>query len=136
MTPQDIRIRELEESKRQLTERVEELEHYIRELLEDVPEAAFPFMTRTEARLMVMLMERKACTRNSLHHATMLDNGKETEPKLIDVYICRMRRKLRETLGLDDVIDTFFASGYGIEEANKARVEKAMEAYRNADPVD
>ena len=136
MTPQDLEIKRLREENGALQERVEELEFQVEELLQDVPEAAFPFMTRTEARLMVMLMSREACKRSALHQASMMDNGKETEPKLIDVYICKVRKKLRDVLGLSDVIDTYFASGYGISAVNKDRVKQAMEAYRNAGPAD
>lgn len=80
-------------------------------------------LTTLEAALLVTLLRHDRVDKEKLHHnveqqralrSTRPDRLEPTEPKMVDVMICKLRKKLR---GLDErfEIKTIWGSGYYVE---------------------
>jgi DNA-binding response OmpR family regulator len=90
-------------------------------------------LTRMEARLMRALVERldRMMPKGALMDAMYFDRGHEAEPKIVDVLVCKIRKKLR---GSPWVIETVWGQGYRarlapqMAEAMAAHAEKMMTA--------
>lgn len=78
-------------------------------------------LTKKEGRLMRALTERrdKIVPKNALLDAMYFDSGKEAFPKIVDVLICKIRRKL---IGSAWNIETVWGVGY------RAKYSPAAEA--------
>lgn len=72
-------------------------------------------LTRSEAKIFSLLYRRSPRTvpRSGIHAAIVDLNGTDTQEKLVDVLVCKMRRKLK-TQGFPDSIKTSWGSGYYI----------------------
>jgi two-component system cell cycle response regulator CtrA len=68
-------------------------------------------LTRMEARLMRALAEKpdRLVTKGALMDAMYFDRAQEPEPKIVDVLVCRIRRKLK---GSAWAIETVWGQGY------------------------
>jgi hypothetical protein len=79
-------------------------------------------ITATEARMLIALLRRPALTKNMLHQATARYVGEElaTAIKIVDVFVCKMRKKLPPSIA----IETQWGTGYFIPPESK------IEAYR------
>lgn len=89
-------------------------------------------LTRMEARLMRALVERqdRMVPKGALMDAMYFDRGHEAEPKIVDVLVCKIRRKLR---GSPYGIETVWGQGYRarfapeLVDAMTVHAEKMME---------
>lgn len=86
-------------------------------------------LTALEAGFMVCLINKSCAEKDKLHgiveekrreRATRPDNTDATDPKMVDVIICKLRQKLRG-FGYD-VIQTLWGRGYFIEPADKRKL--------------
>src|ERR1700733_13333548 len=68
-------------------------------------------LTRMEARLMRALAEKpdRMGSKSALMDAMYFDRAEEAEPKIVDVLVCKIRRKLR---GSPWAIETVWGQGY------------------------
>lgn len=89
-------------------------------------------LTRTEGLIMNILMQRAFVTRQAamqLMYNMRVDD--EPEEKIIDVYICKARQKLRK-FGIN--IETNWGQGHMITPDNKMKVKEYVDAfYQKAD---
>jgi two-component system cell cycle response regulator CtrA len=70
-------------------------------------------LTSKEYRILELLSLRKGSTLGKSHFLSHLYGGiDEPESKIIDVFICKLRRKLIETTGGDNYIHTVWGQGY------------------------
>ncbi|PKR88410.1 hypothetical protein CXZ10_15375 [Pleomorphomonas diazotrophica] len=72
-------------------------------------------LTPAESRLLQCLMQARACTKPHLHAVV----APEAEPKIIDVFVCKIRGKLRK---FQVRIDTIWGQGYAMTEESKRLV--------------
>lgn len=72
-------------------------------------------LTPAESRLLQCLMQARACTKPHLHAVV----APEAEPKIIDVFVCKIRAKLR---AFQVRIDTIWGQGYAMTEESKRLV--------------
>lgn len=82
-----------------------------------------------EAAMLTLMLKRTEVTKQQLH-LTIEENrlGKEqTDPKMVDVMICKLRKKLK----LHDIeIETMWGIGYLISSAHRERaIQKLLAAY-------
>jgi len=79
-------------------------------------------ITRLESAILSLLLKRAQATREQLHHAIKQprpgQNREETEPKIVDVVICHMRKKLKPH---DIKIETVWGIGYLITATDRER---------------
>lgn len=68
-------------------------------------------LTVTEGRVFGALLKRPACTKDHLMHAlySLRHDGEEPEMKILDVLVCKLRKKL-SPLGI--TIETIWGQGY------------------------
>lgn len=123
--PKDRYVSSLEHQVETLKEKVAALEA---ELTEG-RKASLPAclrLTAKECALLKMLYERAQVTRMTLWNElySHLPNG-GPEPKIIDVFICKMRRKLKPH-GIG--IETIWGQGYRMTPENKARLDELKKA--------
>lgn len=94
-----------------LEERIRQLEHAL------VPDGvSVPVewcLTQAEARVFSHLTTREVATKGSLMVALYSDrpNGDEIEPKIVDVFVCKLRKKLNR-FGIQ--IMTVWGQGYSL----------------------
>jgi len=70
-------------------------------------------LTSKEYRILELLSLRKGSTLGKSHFLSHLYGGiDEPESKIIDVFICKLRRKLIESTGGDNCIHTVWGQGY------------------------
>ena len=70
-------------------------------------------LTSKEYRILELLSLRKGSTLGKSHFLSHLYGGiDEPESKIIDVFICKLRRKLVESTGGDNYIHTVWGQGY------------------------
>ncbi|ANM12075.1 winged helix-turn-helix domain-containing protein [Rhizobium sp. N324] len=95
-------------------DRIEFLEERIRQLEEALMPASIPVpveyqLTANEARVYAHLASRDFGTRQSIMTALYSDRLEEPEMKIVDVFVCKMRRKLKP-FGVR--IETVWGQGY------------------------
>lgn len=72
-------------------------------------------LTPAESRLLQCLMQARACTKPHLHAVV----APEAEPKIIDVFVCKIRAKLRK---FQVRIETIWGQGYAMPEESKRQL--------------
>ena len=86
-------------------------------------------VTRLEIALLSVLLKRSQATKEQLHSAAKQSRAGEpqedTEPKLVDVVICHMRKKLKP-LGI--AIETVWGIGYLITAAHRTLALDMLQA--------
>lgn len=83
-------------------------------------------LTATEQRVVGHLLEREHITKDSAMAVLYRDLARdEAEPKIVDVFICKIRKKLKP-FGIK--ITTLWGQGYAMPQASKA----ALRALRDA----
>lgn len=84
-------------------------------------------LTAHEERLIGMLLVREHMSRTQLLESMYghLPAGDEPGPKIIDVWVCKMRQKLKP-FGIK--VQTKWGSGYYLDKEGKARLQKYLEA--------
>jgi len=79
-------------------------------------------ITRLEASVFAILLKRDMATKEQLHTASEAsrpsEHRKTTEPKIVDVVICKLRKKLTPR-GI--IIETSWGNGYYISPENQAK---------------
>lgn len=89
-------------------------------------------LTRLEAGFMLVLLKREEADKETLHFVietqralrrTRPDSVETTDPKMVDVVICKLRKKLRP-LGIN--IQTLWGHGYYIDEDGREIVESIL----------
>lgn len=111
------RIRLLEEENRGLRDRIEWLE---RELLGRDDHVPVEWgLTGMQARLILALARRSEMTREQLMTALYSDCNEEPEPKIVDVFVSHLRRKLKKH-GVE--ITTLWGRGYALDAATRRKL--------------
>ncbi|MGA0564154.1 helix-turn-helix domain-containing protein [Ancylobacter sp. VNQ12] len=77
-----------------------------------------------EAKILAALVKHPDRTKASLH--AVIDDDRKSGPKIIDVYICRMRKKLRPK-GI--VIETVWGRGVMLPPAARSTILKEVEGF-------
>lgn len=91
--------------------------------------------TRLQAAILSTLLKRNEVTKQQLHVVIEQnrpgDNRDETDPKMVDVLICHLRKKLT----LHDVkIETVWGTGYLISPANREKAILLLENFTSSLP--
>lgn len=84
-------------------------------------------LTGSEAKILSMLVQRGLASKEQLLIACTNDvtGNKVPEIKIVDVYICKIRKKL-ERFGI--VIETVWGRGYSLDAENRAKVNAYLDA--------
>ena len=79
-------------------------------------------MTRLQANFMLVLLKREEADKDTLHHViesqrairrNQPDNPESTDPKMVDVVICNLRKRLRSYFDAGhETIKTLWGHGY------------------------
>ncbi len=88
-------------------------------------------LTGSEAKVFSLLVERDMANRTQLLNACMHGRGadEEPEPKIINVYICKIRKKLKP-FGVE--ITSVSGRGYLLSQEDKAKVAAYLAASSEA----
>lgn len=106
----------------ELRERVRQLEGLLNHTVYLLPKELG--LTRTEETVLSSLLAHPTMTRDHAMHA--LYNGRgdaEPDVKIIDIYVSRLRKKLKD-LGIE--IKTEWGRGYSLVPASKAIIQKML----------
>jgi two-component system cell cycle response regulator CtrA len=78
-------------------------------------------LTRKERRILelLILLKGKTLTREVLVDH-LYENIEKPEVKIIDVFVCKLRKKLAEATGGDHYIETVWGRGYAIRDPHTA----------------
>lgn len=94
-------------------------------------------ITRLEANFMLMLLRRDEADKDTLHYViesqravkrSRPDSMDATDPKMVDVVICHLRRKIK-IRGIK--IKTLWGRGYYLDEENRKVIEEILAAQEN-----
>ena len=108
---ESARIKALEAENERLCQRVEQLESSMG-LVGFIPPVEWR-LTSSEARVVGVLLKREVATKDAIMAALYrADARDEAEVKIVDVFICKIRKKLKP-LGIQ--ITTRWGQGYCIE---------------------
>ena len=91
-------------------------------------------LTGREDALVSLLLAKEVATKDQLHFALYgheVDGG--AEPKIIDVFICKIRKKLKP-FGIE--IGTMWGRGYRLDPEMKARMRSMCEQLRGRPAAD
>lgn len=83
-------------------------------------------VTRLQASLLAVLIKRKHVTKETLHQiieARRAVNSDETDPKMVDVVICHLRKRLKPH---NLTITTVWSCGYLMEPADRLRAAEML----------
>lgn len=91
-------------------------------------------LTATEARVVGHMLERDHVTKDSVMAVLYRDLARdEAEPKIVDVYICKIRKKFKP-FGIS--IHTLWGQGYALPPASKMALRAlAADTFRAAMPM-
>lgn len=99
-------------------------------------------LTGLEASFLVTLLKHRHVEKNRLHHiveqqrmtrASQPDAREATDPKMVDVMICKLRKKLK-VVDPELKIETIWGGGYYIEPAMKPRIIAHVNGEPDAPP--
>ena len=89
--------------------------------------------TRLEAIIFAVLLKRNEATKAQLHHVVEqnrpTENANATDPKMIDVIICRLRKKLKPH---DATIETVWGLGYRMKQEDRDKISALLTAAGGA----
>jgi hypothetical protein len=90
-------------------------------------------LTRQQALLMREMLVRPQATREQLYEAAQLahEHGEDTEPKIVQVVICKLRRRLVKHR---IKIHTIWSGGYYITRDHRLRIFAQIKVDGNTDP--
>lgn len=127
MTLRDDYVRKLEEENDELRERIIVLEEQIGVRIEAPLVLG---LTGQEARIFGALMSRDLLTKEMMLAVLYLSRGlDEAEQKIVDVFICKMRPKLK-AYGI--TIETVWGRGYLLKPEMKRRVRELFPKFEVA----
>lgn len=81
-------------------------------------------LTPAQATMFAVLLKRPEAARTTLHLAIQRTDGDLTDPKIVDVIICKLRKKL--PLGIE--VKTIWGRGYYIPRDSKQRALAVLES--------
>lgn len=91
-------------------------------------------LTKLQASMFYPLIIRNEVSKNALHQVIETRRGAtkkdETDPKMVDVVICHLRKKLKH-FGIE--IKTLWACGYYMEPDQRRRVQELVANYGSAE---
>lgn len=121
MTLRDDLVRTLEEENEKLRERVIELE----EMLGMTLDAPLNFgLTAHEAKVLGLLSKVTMATKEMIMSTLYFDRPNDMpEIKIVDVFICKMRRKLEP---FEISIETVWGRGYSLAKEGKTKIAQHM----------
>lgn len=105
---------------------------FLRDLPEDMKYYAcmsFFKIPRTQATILLSLLDRPYCPREHLHSALQQSRDPaagETSIKMVDVVLCHLRKRLKK-FNID--IETVWGTGYRLTEENRGAIVSGMEAH-------
>lgn len=114
MTLRDDLIAKLEAENDQLRDRVRELEAMVGISFETPPQFGF---TQKESVIFGLLLKQNLVRRTGMMDALYLHNQDEADIKIVDVFVCKIRKKLR-AYGIE--IRTQWGEGFYMPPASKA----------------
>ncbi len=92
-------------------------------------------LTGKEYAILELLALRKGTTLTKEMFLNHLYGGMdEPELKIIDVFICKLRRKLTEALGQDNLIETVWGRGYVLRDPSETNIIQAKNLNPNQTP--
>ena len=104
----------------------EQVEHLKKSLGAEIEIPMVFGLTKQEAVIFGCLMKMKACTKENLYNAlygiTLTES--EVEIKIIDVFVCKMRPKLK-SFGIS--IDTVWGQGYSMGAESKKKAQELID---------
>jgi two-component system cell cycle response regulator CtrA len=81
-------------------------------------------LTPMQMRVFGVLLARELATKAAIMAALYRDDGRdEADPKIVDVFVCHVRRKLK---AFDVPIETIWGQGYRMSPAAKDRARDLM----------
>jgi len=98
-------------------------------------------LTRLEANILAVLIRAPQASKEVLHHtveqqrqnrSSRPDNPEPTDPKIVDVVICKLRKRLRE---FKVEIKTIWGHGYYMDDASRAQARIVMAQVTAANEV-
>lgn len=85
-------------------------------------------LTGTEVKALHVLLRKKLASKEDIHIAMgAQDHADQTEIKIVDVYICKLRKKLEP---FNVTIDTLWGQGYFLSPESRTLIESAMTLMR------
>ncbi|OPZ76463.1 MAG: Cell cycle response regulator CtrA [Alphaproteobacteria bacterium ADurb.Bin438] len=77
-------------------------------------------LTGTEYEILELLSRRKGSKVTKNQFLTHIYNEMDDEPeiKIIDVFICKLRKKIKDATGGDNYIETVWGRGYALQDPN------------------
>ena len=83
-----------------------------------------PYLTTKEYQILALLALRIGSTLTKETFLNHLYGGLDDEPeaKIIDVFICKLRKKLANASGGQDYIETIWGRGYALREPTKQAI--------------
>lgn len=86
-------------------------------------------LTPSEGRLMMVMLKRPLMTKQMALDALYMDRGGDwPDIKIIDVYICKIKKKLRRSERWSDIkIETVWGRGYCLSDYSKTLLEAYMD---------
>lgn len=133
MTIRDDYVLKLEDENDYLRRRVRELEQKIGFFFECPPQFG---LTRQEAVVFGLLLKNPLVTKEFAVSAMYLHKQDEAEAKIVDVLVCKARKKLKVW---DVKIETVWGQGYRLPPESRAIAERllaeANDMFRNGESV-
>lgn len=130
MTPREIqqaaRIRQLLDQNEQLRDQIAVLQETV--LPETLPDTLVG-LTRSESVVLGLLARRAFASKAQIYAALYAGKGEDRDPKVVDVFICKIRRALENT-GIE--IETVWGEGYRIVKGRELIVGPAPVANAEA----
>jgi two-component system cell cycle response regulator CtrA len=120
MTLRDDYVAKLEQENDDLRARIRDLEEQLGFVFECPPQFC---LTANEAKIFGLLLKKPLVTKEFAVSAIYLHKQDEAEIKIIDVWVCRMRRKLKP-YGI--TIETVWGQGYRLPPESRAIAEKLL----------
>lgn len=118
----DQLVEAIEAENDELRERIAFLEELVGLRMEVPPVFS---LSQHEDRLLGVLLKREFATKEHILHALYGHRPNEVpEIKIIDVFVCKARAKLKK---FDIEIDTLWGKGYALNPANKAKIRQYLQ---------
>jgi len=84
-------------------------------------------LTRVEAQVLCYFLAHKFASRAAMHAAIYDDGPDAPEIKILDVYACKLRKKLAAADAPENSIETIWGTGWRISDAGRAWLEAIIE---------
>lgn len=120
MTLRDDYVAKLEEENDDLRARIRELEEQLGFAFECPPQFG---LTANEAKIFGLLLKKPLLTKEFAVSAIYLHKQDEADIKIIDVWVCKMRRKLKP---YTIIIETVWGQGYRLPAESRVIAEKLL----------